>query len=93
MLGKSGMLKDKRVMPFVSLLKRKVQDQGVSAFERQLPFNELETLDENIHYLRRELAMLKVKEVQIIDVASEAGAHKLDVTVPGLPSYDLVELA
>ncbi|RSH93027.1 cytosolic leucyl tRNA synthetase [Saitozyma podzolica] len=43
-LDAAGLNKDKRAMPFCQLFKRKVLATGPSAFNRSLPFSELDTL-------------------------------------------------
>jgi leucyl-tRNA synthetase len=56
LLKSSGLAKNKKVMPFVSKMKRSVEEEGLSALGRTLSFNEVETLEQNLEYLRRDLS-------------------------------------
>jgi len=54
-----GLMKDKRIMPFVQNLKKRIGQFGASvAFKRTLPFNERETLEVAMPYLKRTLGVV-----------------------------------
>ncbi|TPX70822.1 leucine---tRNA ligase [Spizellomyces sp. 'palustris'] len=92
-----GLMKNKAVMPFIASIKQAVDAQGPVAFDRKLSFNELETLQLNLDYIRRELAVLKVTSVELVDHKAAAAppydaedAKKADNAVPGQPTYRLL---
>ncbi|KAJ3091299.1 cytosolic leucyl tRNA synthetase [Quaeritorhiza haematococci] len=97
-LGQKGLLKDKRVMPFVSMLKRLVDQNGSQAFTQKLLFDELETIRHNVDYVRRELSMVRITSVEVVltvDVKekgkeggfSDEDIRKAELATPGQPSY------
>jgi hypothetical protein len=72
---------------------------GESGFNRQLTFNEHETLLANANYIRRELIALKIGSVEFkakeeIQAGSggitEEDVSKAEIAVPGQPSYRIV---
>ncbi|KAI9190829.1 uncharacterized protein BJ171DRAFT_539063 [Polychytrium aggregatum] len=96
-LTQRGLIKDKRVMPFVAAMKKTVEVGGAIAFDRALPFHEYETLSSNVDFIARELAVLKIAVVDIVkketvtlgpfteeDVKKADGAAP---AVPGQPTY------
>ncbi|KAJ3102434.1 cytosolic leucyl tRNA synthetase [Phlyctochytrium planicorne] len=86
---KPELLKDKKVMPFISMMKKTITEQGVGAFDRRLLFDEEETLKINMDFIRRDLANLKVEKVVI---ASNSGVSIAESALPGSPAYQLVEI-
>ncbi|WFC95607.1 leucine--tRNA ligase [Malassezia brasiliensis] len=96
-VAKAGLLKDKKAMPFVMAFKKRIAEFGPEmAFNRQLPFNEKETLAASSGYLKKTLNFRNVH----IESAKEAlaradelqGKHGFDRTVvegaePGAPSF------
>ncbi|KAJ3029257.1 UNVERIFIED_CONTAM: cytosolic leucyl tRNA synthetase [Siphonaria sp. JEL0065] len=97
-LTKVGLEKDKRVMPFVAMMKKNIEAVGVCGFDRRLGFDEVDTLNSNADYIRRELVLMKVKAVEFIakdDVAvggkfTEEDVKAADAALPGVPTYRLV---
>ncbi|KAI9344881.1 hypothetical protein BDR26DRAFT_893597 [Obelidium mucronatum] len=97
-LTKVGLEKDKRVMPFVAMMKKSIEVVGVSGFDRRLEFNEIDTLHANADYIRRELVLMKVKSVEFIakddvvvgDKYNDEDVKAADASVPGVPTYRLV---
>ncbi|KAJ3197083.1 cytosolic leucyl tRNA synthetase [Irineochytrium annulatum] len=81
--------KDKNAQAFISLMKRNVAEKGPSALERALAFDEVETLNANKDFIRRDLATLKVETVEIL--SKDQAPADLDVSkaVPGEPAYRL----
>jgi hypothetical protein len=72
-----------------------VELEGPKAFHRALIFSELETLQANAEYIRRDLYALNVKSVKFVKTA-EVGAEfqaKVEAALPGLPSYQLDPIA
>jgi len=96
-LASSGMLKDKRVMPFVASLKvilftlsiiwkRSYANEGMSSFERALVYDEMDTATRNTTYFRRELILSNVVSVKIVVAGDDVIAY------PGVPAYELVSV-
>ncbi|KAI8829073.1 hypothetical protein BJ741DRAFT_397903 [Chytriomyces cf. hyalinus JEL632] len=86
------LMKDKRVMPFIAMMKKTIETVGASGFDRRLEFQELETLKANADYIRRELVTMKITKVEFVakeDVATEEDVAKADTAVPGVPTYRL----
>lgn len=99
LLASRGLMKNKAVMPFVATQKQAVEARGPVAFDRKLGFDEMDTLQTNMDFIRRELSSLKVTEVQLVEkdaiVPGERGFDAQDVTkaesaVPGHPTYRLL---
>ncbi|KAJ3391404.1 cytosolic leucyl tRNA synthetase [Lobulomyces angularis] len=96
-LATKGLLKDKKVMPFVSMIKKNVETNGPKALERTLEFDEMEVLQLNKDYIVRELSVLKVVDLKIICVEDynfndEAEKKKAAGATPGNPVYDIIHL-
>ncbi|KAJ3344644.1 cytosolic leucyl tRNA synthetase, partial [Entophlyctis luteolus] len=88
-----GLIKDKRVMPFVAAMKKTIESSGSAGFDRSLGFDELQTLEANKSYIRRELVSLKVRAVEFVaknDATSEEDAKAAEAAVPGVPSYRMI---
>lgn len=49
----------KRVMPFVQLIKQKIETIGLSALNLTLDFNEFDVLEKNKEYLKNTLGVSK----------------------------------
>ncbi|KAJ3061502.1 cytosolic leucyl tRNA synthetase, partial [Podochytrium sp. JEL0797] len=96
-LVKVGLDKDKRVMPFVAMMKKNIELVGESGFNRVLEFNELDTLKANADFIRRELVLMKVVKVEFVakeEVVAGGEFGEEDVkaaegAVPGAPTYRL----
>ncbi|WVF70246.1 leucine-tRNA ligase [Kwoniella sp. CBS 6097] len=91
LLQESGLLKDKKVMPFAQTFKRKVLTEGSTAFDRTLPFDELHTLEILVPYIK---SSLKFREVEVISVTKAEELvgkdesytkEKIEMAQPGLP--------
>jgi leucyl-tRNA synthetase len=96
-IAKAGLISDKRIMPFVSMIKRSIESVGVSGFDRRLLFDEKETLVETSEYIRRELSHLKIEKVEIVAKESfvkgsspDDDVSKADPAIPGVPGYRLI---
>ncbi|WRT64371.1 leucine-tRNA ligase [Kwoniella shivajii] len=66
----TGLIKDKKIMPFAQQFKRKVLAEGESAFDRALAFDELHTLKVLVPYIK---ASARFSDIDVISV-SEARA-------------------
>ncbi|KAG0054247.1 cytosolic leucyl tRNA synthetase [Gryganskiella cystojenkinii] len=93
-LAAKGLMKDKKVMPFLHDLKKKAETQGPSVFERALSFDETSLLQEQSNYLQKvlgydELILIKTDEVASIpELASEEDyVRAAEQSVPGQPTF------
>ncbi|EPS94595.1 hypothetical protein FOMPIDRAFT_1054942 [Fomitopsis schrenkii] len=90
LLIKRGLIKDKRAMPFVQLFKRKMSQFGAQqAFNRRLPFSEVEVLKEILPYLKKTLDLVDA-EIFTADEAVAKGSNKMIVesAEPGSPAFE-----
>lgn len=74
----------KKVMPFVQLLKKRL-DSGEKAddlFSRRLPFDEAETLKEIVPSLKQTIPKLEAVEITIVEGESEGKQ-----ATPGNPTF------
>ncbi|PWN51813.1 leucyl-tRNA synthetase [Violaceomyces palustris] len=96
-LAAAGILKEKKVMPFVMMLKKRIFDFGPHvAFNRLLPFNESDTLKAGSSYLKKTLNFREVHiesaEESIAKTSELEGKNGFDVKIvelaePGTPSF------
>ncbi|KAF9429588.1 cytosolic leucyl tRNA synthetase [Entomortierella beljakovae] len=94
-LGAKGLMKDKKVMPFVHDVKKKAEQQGASAFTQALTFDETKILNGESEYLRRVLGyqILSIVKTEDIANATEGDADRDDYiraseqSVPGQPTF------
>lgn len=94
LLTENGLIKDKRVMPFIQAFKKRMSQYGAqTAFRRALPFSESAVLSEILPYLKKSLNLVDV-EVLSVDEArqkeGEAGYTKniIDTSEPGSPAFE-----
>ncbi|KAJ1972779.1 cytosolic leucyl tRNA synthetase, partial [Dimargaris xerosporica] len=107
-LAAKGMMKDKKVMPFVQDFKKQVEKFGAAAFERALTYNEMDVLVKNRDYIARSLgytgvalvASDRVAQASETELASEfapADAQSLqragEVSIPGAPGFVVKNVA
>lgn len=95
MIKKSAnLVKNKKTMPFVSMMKRNVESLGLEALSRKLEFSEIDALEVNLEYLRRDLSQLKISKVEIVEqktaMADELDAKKAAEAVPGNPTFRII---
>lgn len=89
-LTKAGLLKDKRIMPFIQLQKKRITQLGAeAAFRRQLLFSEVEVLTLLIPYIKKNLKMQDVN-VMTVEEGRKASAPDalLDQAEPGTPAFN-----
>ncbi|KAK0526349.1 cytosolic leucyl tRNA synthetase [Tilletia horrida] len=92
-----GLLKDKRAMPFVIALKKRVSEFGADvALNRLLPFNETETLEQASSYLKRTLGFRAIHLESAEDSLAKADELEgkdgfdrkiVEAAEPGSPSF------
>ncbi|KAH7103714.1 leucyl-tRNA synthetase [Auriculariales sp. MPI-PUGE-AT-0066] len=85
-LAKAGLMKDKRVMPFVQAFKKRITQIGAkAAFQRKLAFSEVEALSELVPYAKRNMNLEQAR-----NRTQEPGwnANIIDSAEPGSPSYE-----
>ncbi|PVF99305.1 leucyl-tRNA synthetase [Serendipita vermifera] len=86
-----GLLKDKRIMPFIQLQKKRIEQFGAEAtFRRQLLFSEVEVLKLLVPYIKKNL---KLQDVTVMTVeearqASAAPDTLMDQAEPGTPAFN-----
>ncbi|SOV04995.1 probable CDC60 - leucine--tRNA ligase, cytosolic [Ustilago sp. UG-2017a] len=92
-LAADGMLKDKRMMNFIVTLKKRIADFGAeTAFNRLLPFNEIETLKAASGYLKK---TMHFKQIHVYSIEDDQQIYKdlrveekvLENAQPGQPSF------
>ncbi|KAG7204947.1 hypothetical protein KM043_005335 [Ampulex compressa] len=82
-LGRLSELKKymKRVMPFVQVIREKMESSGLSALNLTLDFNEIEVLEQNKNYLRNTLELEEI----LIKNTDEAPEKTKEECCPGSP--------
>lgn len=84
----------KKAMPFAMELKKKASVDGIEALNKQLPFNEVETIACNLDYLCRTLELTKIT---ILDAKSPEISTDLQKkaasSLPGAPSFSFYATA
>jgi leucyl-tRNA synthetase len=83
----------KKAMPFVQLLKRKL-DAGESkeaVFERKLGFQEREVLEEMVPGMKTTVTKLKIVEIVVVDGQTGLPAQAASAE-PGSPSFEFVNV-
>ncbi|KAG1147868.1 hypothetical protein G6F37_003759 [Rhizopus arrhizus] len=85
-LGAQGMLKDKKVMPFIQEQKKLITKEGPVAFNRTLIFNEIETLEKAVDELKRALGFHTIS-ILGHDQWPEEYIKTAESAVPGVPSF------
>lgn len=95
MLIAKGLAKNKSVMPFIAKMKKEFEIHGSAAFERKLSFDEMNTLEINLEYMRRELTHQRIGKIELVDksevnVADMDDKKKAEMALPGHPTYRIV---
>ncbi|KAF9357153.1 cytosolic leucyl tRNA synthetase [Mortierella sp. NVP85] len=94
-LADKGLMKDKKVMPFLNDLKKKAEQNGPTVLTRTLAFDESKVLDEKGEYLRKVLGyqVLTVIKSDEAEKATEGDPNQEDYvraaeqSVPGQPTF------
>ncbi|KAG8781900.1 cytosolic leucyl tRNA synthetase [Serendipita sp. 398] len=90
-LAAKGLLKDKRIMPFIQLQKKRIGQIGAEAtFRRQLIFSEVEVLKLLIPYIKKNLKLTDVTVMTVEEAKSTSAAPdtSLEQAEPGSPSFN-----
>ncbi|KAI9279652.1 leucyl-tRNA synthetase [Sporodiniella umbellata] len=85
-LGAQGMLKDKKIMPFIQEQKKLIEKEGPDAFNRALIFNEVETLEKAVDELKRALGFHTIS-IFGHDQWPEEHLKTAENSIPGVPSF------
>ncbi|CAG8548822.1 11572_t:CDS:10 [Diversispora eburnea] len=85
-LSEKGILKNKKTMPFVQEFKKQVEKHGTVAFNRELSFNEYETLFAVKEFFRRNLGYKRVIVMRGILAKDEEEKKVVELAVPGEPA-------
>jgi len=84
----SGLLKDKKVMPFVQTFRTKINQLGSEAFKLKLPFDEDELLNIMVPFLQKSINAQSVAIVNAgFAVDKIEGATMAKDAVPGHPTF------
>jgi len=88
----SGLIKDKRAMPFIQLFKKRMAEFGAqSAFRRTLPFSEITILSEIQPYLKRTLNLVDVDVLAVEEARLKGPGYTpmiMDSAEPGSPAFE-----
>lgn len=94
LLTMNGLIKDKRVMPFVQAFKKRVAQFGAqAAFRRTLPFSEKQVLREILPYLKKTLGLVNVEILSKEEARQEDGLQGytksiIETSEPGRPAFE-----
>eukprot|EP00737_Agarophyton_chilense_P001944 gb/GEZJ01002198.1/.p1 GENE.gb/GEZJ01002198.1/~~gb/GEZJ01002198.1/.p1 ORF type:complete len:1102 (+),score=188.61 gb/GEZJ01002198.1/:2938-6243(+) len=80
--------KNKKLMPFLAMVRKEVETSGPSALDRTLKFNEQEVLTENLEQIRSQLSTFGITAVDAGD-SSNAPSTSSGDAVPGAPIFAL----
>ncbi|KAF8927224.1 leucyl-tRNA synthetase [Dissophora ornata] len=100
-LAVKGLMKDKKVMPFLHDLKKKAEQHGAAVFSRTLSFDEPKILKERAEYLRKILGYQTLDVIKSDEVAkaTEGDADQEDYvrtaeqSIPGQPTFVIKNIA
>ncbi|PVU92029.1 hypothetical protein BB561_004068 [Smittium simulii] len=85
-LGKSGMLKDKKTMPFANEIKKTVNKNKSAAFERSMTFEEVDVIEKLKTYIS---SSFNYQNVEIVSTTEESEAKN---ATPGTPSFVIANI-
>ncbi|KAG8986294.1 cytosolic leucyl tRNA synthetase [Tulasnella sp. 427] len=91
-ITKKGLIKDKKVMPFVMSVKKRIGEFGAAvALNRTLPFSEKEALEIILPYLKRNLGFREGEVVLADDAKGKEGPGYIPAIIetaePGTPAF------
>ena len=87
-LQRAGMIKDKKVMPFLNETKKNVLQFGPSRFNRALQFREADVLAQYRDYIHKNLGFSTVNIISTDEVpADDEFVRVAETAIPGDPSY------
>nr|GFB05997.1 leucine--tRNA ligase, cytoplasmic-like [Tanacetum cinerariifolium] len=67
----------KQCMPFIKFKKDQASKLGAAALDKKLPFGEIDVLQENLEFIKRQLGLEHVEILSVTDpnAVSKAGSH------------------
>lgn len=80
--------KNKKLMPFLAMVRKEVELAGAIALERTLKFNEVDVLNENRDLVESQLRTFGISSV-LVDVAENVPSVTSADAVPGTPVFQL----
>ncbi|KAI0567193.1 Methionyl/Leucyl tRNA synthetase [Gracilaria domingensis] len=83
-----SMKKNKKLMPFLAMVRKEVEAGGSDALDRTLKFDEKEILDENLELIKAQLSSFGISAVEADDSSNAPNTSSGDA-VPGAPTFVL----
>ncbi|KAJ2863338.1 cytosolic leucyl tRNA synthetase [Coemansia erecta] len=87
-MGKLGVLKNKKAMPFANEIKKRVELIGLAAFDRALQFNETDLINEIVPYLKSSVGYAQISVIQTgaaENSLTDAQTKAAESALPGEP--------
>ncbi|KAJ3503221.1 hypothetical protein NLJ89_g8530 [Agrocybe chaxingu] len=94
LLTDTGLIKDKRAMPFIQIFKKRMAQYGAEvAFRRTLPFSESAVLNELLPYLKKTLGLVSADVLSVDEARQKEQEHGftkniIDSSEPGSPAFE-----
>ncbi|TFK29069.1 leucine-tRNA ligase [Coprinopsis marcescibilis] len=94
LLTENGLIKDKKVMPFIQAFKKRMSQYGAqTAFRRTLPFSEVAVLRELLPYLKKTLNLVDAEVLSVEEARQREGQvgftkSIIDSSEPGAPGFE-----
>eukprot|EP00172_Hildenbrandia_rubra_P003728 Plantae.Rhodophyta-Hildenbrandia_rubra.ctg631.p1 GENE.Plantae.Rhodophyta-Hildenbrandia_rubra.ctg631~~Plantae.Rhodophyta-Hildenbrandia_rubra.ctg631.p1 ORF type:complete len:1105 (-),score=227.49 Plantae.Rhodophyta-Hildenbrandia_rubra.ctg631:1088-4402(-) len=81
---------NKKIMPFVAMVKTEIELNGPKALDRTLSFDEKNLMEENAELIHSQLESVGIKDVQIV-LSSDESVDKVVASeaLPGVPAFTL----
>ncbi len=79
--------KNKKIMPYVAMLRKDIEERGRPALNRELKFKEREVLEENMEFVQDSLGIYEIKHVIIAGVEDADDQAAVKDAVPGAPAF------
>ncbi len=79
--------KNKKVMPYVAMLRKDIETRGSIALDRSLSFDETQVLNDNIAFVVSQLALFNISTVKIASIADATDSAFVRDAVPGVPAF------
>lgn len=79
--------RNKKIMPYVAMLRKEVEQRGVAAFNRSLLFDETDVLLSNIEFVKNQLSVYDIEYVSISSVEMARDPASVRDAVPGAPAF------
>jgi len=94
LLAQKGLIKDKKVMPFIQAFKKCMAQFGAqTAFRRTLSFVEKIVLKEIVPHIKKSLALVDVEILSVEEALAKADEPSytkniIEIAVPGNPAFE-----